>query len=343
MAAIKLATLKDGGRDGTLVVVSRDLALAVAVPSIAATLQRALEDWDTAAPRLGEVYAQLNAGVLRDSFPFDQRKAHSPLPRAYQWCEASVWIAHLERCRRATNRDLPAQLYTEIGMYQGGSDSFVGPRDPIVCPDDDWDADLEAGICVITDDVPMGVSVDGAAAHIKLVLLVNDFSLRKVQYPEMAKGLGVLQSKPANAYSPVAVTPEALEQAWDGMMLDAAITVTVRGEVIGTPVGNVDALFTFSQLIAHLARTREIEAGSIVGAGTVANRDPATGSACILECRAVEILTSGTATTSFLKYGDAIRIEAFDRVGQSIFGAIEQTLVPMDGGRRLTAAVSVNT
>ena len=329
MVAIKLASLKEGGRDGTLVVVSRDLSRAVGVPRITPTLQRALEEWDVAAPQLGEVYVQLNAGALPEAFAFDERACHSPLPRAYQWCEASVWIAHLERCRRATNRDLPPQLYTEIGMYQGGSDSFVGPRDPIVCPDDSWDADLEAGICVITDDVPMGTPEAKAGDHIKLVVLVNDYSLRKVQFPEMAKGLGVLQSKPANAYSPVAVTPDALGTAWDGTMLSSAVTVSVRGEVIGTPVGNVDALFTFPQLIAHLAMTRDIEAGSIIGAGTVANRDPSVGSACLLEKRAVEILEHGAATTPFLRYGDSIRIESFDRDGGSIFGGIDQTLVPL--------------
>jgi len=329
MVAIKLASLKDGGRDGTLVVVSRDLVRAVRVPSIAATLQRALEDWDVMAPQMGEVYARLNAGEIGGAFAFDERAVHSPLPRAYQWCEGSVWIAHLERCRRATNRDLPAQLYTQIGMYQGGSDSFVGPRDPIVCPNDDWDADLEAGICVITDDVPMGTSAEGATDHIKLLVLVNDYSLRKVQFPEMAKGLGVLQSKPANAFSPVAVTPAALGKDWDGLMLARPVTVAVRGKVIGAPVGNVDALFTFNQLIAHLAMTRDIEAGSIIGAGTVANHDPSVGSACLLEKRAVEILTSGTATTPFLRFGDTIRIESFDEDGQSIFGAIEQTLIPL--------------
>lgn len=329
MVAVKLATLKDGGRDGTLVVVGRDLTRAARVPSIASTLQQALDDWAAKAPELGEVYAALNASDVADAFPFDERAVHSPLPRAYQWCEASVWIAHLERCRRATNRDLPPQLYTEIGMYQGGSDSFVGPRDPMVCADDGWDADLEAGICVVTDDVPMAVSIEDAGAHIKLVVLVNDYSLRRIQFPEMAKGLGVVQSKPANAYSPVAVSPDALGPAWDGTMVSSAVTVSVRGMVIGTPIGNVDALFTFPQLIAHLAKTRDIEAGSIIGAGTVANRDPAVGSACLLERRAVEILANGAATTPFLRYGDTIRIESFDRGGRSIFGAIEQTLVPL--------------
>lgn len=328
MPALKLATLKAGGRDGTLVVVSEDLRRAVTVSDIAPTLQRALEDWSNCSPKLAAVYQALNDAGAPQAFDFDECATHSPLPRAYQWCEASVWIAHLERCRRATKRELPPQLYTEIGMYQGGSDSFVGPRDPMVCPDDTWDADLEAGICVIVDDVPTGTSAAEAAAHICLVVLVNDFSYRQLQYPEMAKGLGVLQCKPANAYSPVAVTPAALGADWRGSMLARPIHVTVRGELIGAPYGHVDALFTFPQLIEHLAKTRDIEAGSIIGAGTVANRDPARGSACLLERRAVELFQHGTAQTSFLKYGDRIRIECPDENGQSIFGAIDQVLTP---------------
>jgi len=275
------------------------------------------------------VYRDLNEHASHVSFAFDERIMHSPLPRAYQWCEASVWIAHLERCRRATNRDLPPQLYCEIGMYQGGSDSFVGPHDPMICADDNWDADLEAGICIIVDDVPMGTLAEAAAQHICLVMLVNDFSLRAIQYPEMAKGLGVLQSKPANAYSPIAASPNALGRSWNGAMLARPITVTVRGEIIGTPVGDIDALFTFPQLIAHLATTRDIEAGSIIGAGTVANRDPARGSACLLEKRAIEILERGTAHTPFLKYGDRIKIQCFDEEGRSIFGSIDQVLAPL--------------
>jgi fumarylacetoacetate (FAA) hydrolase len=328
VAALKLASLKRGGRDGTLVVVSRDLQYAVAVTTIAPTLQSALENWERTAPELGRVYAELNERRLGDAFLFDEHSVASPLPRAYQWCEGSVWIVHLERCRRATNRELPPQLYTEIGMYQGGSDSFVAPRSPMICADEEWDPDLEAGICIVTDDVPMGTSVQAARDHIKLLLLVNDFSLRRLQFPEMATGLGVLQSKPANAYSPVAVSPDVLGDLWTGDMLACSVSVTVRGTIIGTPRGDVDALFTFPQLVAHLARTRNIEAGSIIGAGTVANRTLAAGSACLLEKRAVEILEQGSASTPFLKYGDRIRIECLDTRGASIFGAIDQVLAP---------------
>ncbi|KQX23396.1 MULTISPECIES: fumarylacetoacetate hydrolase family protein [unclassified Sphingomonas] len=323
---MKLASLVRGGRDGTLVVVSHDLGRAVEVPGIAPTLQAAIEDWDRCEPLLDAVYDRLNEGGHPDSFAFDEAEAHSPLPRAYLWCEASVWIIHLERCRKSTNRELPAQLYEEIGMYQGGSDSFVPPHSPLWCFDDDWDADLEAGICVITDDVPMGVTPEQAAGHIKLVLLVNDFSLRRLQIPEMAKGLGVLISKPANAYSPAAVSPKTLGAAWRDHMLARPVEVSVRGERIGSPRGDLDALFRFPQLIAHLARTRDIEAGSIIGAGTVANRDQAAGSACLMEKRAIEILEQGGARTPFLKFGDRIRIECHDEDGSSIFGAIDQQL-----------------
>ncbi len=325
---MKLATLDRGGRDGVLVVVGDDLSRAVEAAPIAPTLQRALETWSTAEPALARLWDDLNAGRAPGAFDFDETQVHSPLPRAYQWCEGSVFISHLERCRRSTNRELPPSLYTEIGMYQGGSDSFSPPHAPMYCADDDWDADLEAGVCVITDDVPMGTPAARAGRHIKLVVLVNDFSLRKLQFPEMSKGLGVLQSKPANAYSPVAVSPAALGPAWTGAMLARPVTVTVRGAVLGRPVADRDALFDFPQLIAHLARTRDIEAGSIIGAGTVSNRDDDVGVACILEKRAAEILQTGQATTPFLKYGDRVRIECLDERGRSIFGAIDQELRP---------------
>jgi fumarylacetoacetate (FAA) hydrolase len=335
---MKLASLKTGGRDGTLLVVSSDLALAVTVPQIAPTLQNALDNWARCEAPLEDVFKHLNDGAIDDAFEFDETLAHSPLPRAYQWCEASVWITHLERCRKSTNRDLPQSLYTEIGMYQGGSDSFVPPRSPMICPDDDLDADFEAGVCVITDDVPMGTSSAQAGGHIKLIVLVNDFSLRRIQFPEMAKGLGVLQSKPANAYTPVAVSPQTLGEGWNGVMLAQTLTVSLRGEVIGTLHPESDAQFGFPQLIAHLARTRDIEAGSIIGAGTVSNRDPSRGHGCILERRAAEILETGKARTEFLKFNDRVRIESYNDNGLSIFGAIDQALAPLTSAAPTEAA-----
>jgi fumarylacetoacetate (FAA) hydrolase len=324
---MKLSTLQDGTRDGRLVVVSRDLARAIEVPAIARTMQAALDNWTRNEPELKRVFAALEAGPVEGQFPFNEDHAHSPLPRAYQWCEGSVYLVHLERCRRATNRELPQILYQEIGMYQGGSDSFLAPHAPIPVRDDNWDVDLEAGICIITDDVPMGVSIADAVRHIKLIVLTNDVSLRGLQAAESAKGLGAIQCKPANSFSPVAVTPEGLGKSWTGTMLARPIKSYVNGRLLGEPEGHVDAYFDFPQLIAHLARTRNIAAGSIIGAGTVANRDERTGSSCILERRAVELLETGSARTPFLKYGDCVRIESEDEGGQSIFGAINQTIM----------------
>ena len=326
---MKLATLKGRGRDGRLVVVSRDLRRAVAVPQIAPTLQAALDEWGVCEPALKEIYAALEAGPVAGEIPFDESAAHSPLPRAYQWSEGSVYLVHLERCRRATNRELPQALYTEIGMYQGGSDGFLAPHDPIPLRDPTWDLDLEVGICVVTDDVPMGVSTDDAAGHIKLVLLTNDVSLRALQPAEMAKGLGVLQCKPANSFSPVAVTPDGLGDAWTGTMFARPVVSHVNGEVLGRPEGHVDAHFTFPQLVSHLARTRNVAAGSIIGVGTVANRDETRGVSCLLEKRALEILASGSPSTPYLVAGDRIRIESFDADGLSIFGAIDQVVVQL--------------
>jgi fumarylacetoacetate (FAA) hydrolase len=325
---MKLATLKTGTRDGALAVVDAHLTKAVRAEAVAATMQGALDDWANAAPRLEALYDALNSGDVPGTFQFDQTKMHSPLPRAFQWCEASVYLVHLERCRRATNRELPKSLYTEIAMYQGGSDNFIGPHDPILVWSEDWDVDYEAGICVVTDDVPMGVSEENAARHIKLVVLTNDVSLRRLQPAEMAKGLGVLQCKPANSFTPVAVTPESLGSSWTGTMLCRPIHSYVNDKLMGCPEGHVDAQFEFPALIAHLARTRDIAAGSIIGVGTVANRDESKGTSCLLERRALEILATGEATTSYLRYGDRVRIECLDDGGQSIFGSIDQVVSP---------------
>lgn len=329
---MKLATLKNGSRDGTLVVVSNDLTRAVRATEIAPTLQAAIDDWRHCEPALERLFERLNANREPDAFAFDQTAAHSPLPRAYLWCEASVWLSHMERCRKASGRELPQTFYMEPAMHEGGSDTIVGPRDPMLTPDDSWDLDLEAGICVITDDVPMGVTEAEAADHIKLVVLVNDFSLRAIQIPEMAKGMGCIQSKPANAYSPVAVSPATLGSAWQDAMLAARVHVSVNGALIGRPEGNKDAVFNFPQLIVHLARTRNLTAGSIIGAGTVSNRDPEAGVACLYEMRSIEVLERGAAETPWLKFGDDIKIEALDDAGRSIFGSIEQTVQRYERG-----------
>ena len=325
---MKLASLKQGGRDGTLVVVNRDLTRAQAVPAIAPTLQKALDHWAATEPQLREVYAALNNGHARHAIPFDPAACHSPLPRAYQWADGSAYVNHVELVRKARNAEMPASFWTDPLMYQGGSDSFVGPCDAIVGASEDWGIDMEGEVAVITDDVPMGATADeAAAAHIKLLMLVNDVSLRNLIPAELAKGFGFLQSKPATAFSPVAVTADELGSAWDGRKLHLPLHVHLNGKLFGKPNAGDDMTFDFAQLIAHVAKTRELETGSIVGSGTVSNLDRSTGAACIAEIRCLEIIASGKPTTPFLRFGDRVRIEMFDGAGQSIFGAIDQVVM----------------
>ena len=324
---MKLATLKQGGRDGTLVVVNRDLTRAQAVPAIAPTLQTALDHWAVTEPQLREVYATLNNGHARHAIPFDPAGCHSPLPRAYQWADGSAYVNHVELVRKARNADMPASFWTDPLMYQGGSDSFIGPCDAIVAASEDWGIDMEGEVAVITDDVPMGTTADEAAAHIKLLMLANDVSLRNLIPAELAKGFGFLQSKPATAFSPVAVTADELGGAWDGRKLHLPLHVQLNGKLFGKPNAGDDMTFDFTQLIAHVAKTRELEAGSIVGSGTVSNLDRSTGAACIAEIRCLETIASGKPATPFLRFGDRVRIEMFDTAGHSIFGAIDQRVV----------------
>jgi len=331
---MKLATLKDGSRDGMLVVVSRDLTRAIAVPAIARTLQSAMDDWDSAHARLAEVYQGLNAGELAGAIPFDPALAHAPLPRAYQWADASAYVNHVELVRKARGATMPVEFWTDPLMYQGGSDSFIGPRDDIVCADEAFGIDLEAEVAVVTGDVPMGTTPQSAAAAIRLLMLVNDVSLRNLIPGELAKGFGFFQSKPASAFSPVAATPEELGDAWRGGKLHRPLLTFVNGMPFGRPNAGVDMTFDFPTLIAHAAKTRELEAGSIIGSGTVSNKEDGgpgrpvsqggAGYACIAEQRTVEMLREGKATTPFLRFGDRVRIDMEDASGRSIFGAIDQ-------------------
>lgn len=333
---MKLATLKAGGRDGTLVVVSRDLQRCVAVADIAPTLQAALDHWDLSAPRLRQVAERLEAGDMAQAMPFDPVLCASPLPRAYQWADGSAYINHVELVRKARGASLPPEFHTDPLMYQGGSDSFVGPRDPIFARSEDWGIDLEAEVAVITGDVAMGASVDDAAAAIRLVMLVNDVSLRNLIPAELAKGFGFVQSKPASAFSPVAVTPDELGAAWDGTKLGLPLTVAINGKPFGRPDAGVDMTFGFPQLIAHLAKTRDVAAGSIIGSGTVSNKqgdlwgssidNGGVGYCCIAEVRMYETIESGAAKTGFLKFGDRVTIDMADAAGRSIFGAIDQVV-----------------
>ena len=320
---MKLASLK-GGRDGKLALVSRDLTRAMLVPDIAPTLQAALDDWDRTAPRLAALYQALNAGEAKGSFAFKPQDCASPLPRAYQWADGSAYVTHVELVRRARGAEMPQSFWTDPLMYQGGSDSFIGPTDPILAADEAWGIDLEGEVAVITDDVPYGCTVEEASHHVRLVMLVNDVSLRNLIPAELAKGFGFFQSKPASAFSPVAVTPDELVADWRDGRLHRPLEVAINGEAFGAPDAGTDMGFNFPQLIAHAAKTRALAAGTIIGSGTVSNRDRPAGSACIAERRMLEQMENGVASTPFLKFGDRVRIEMKDASGHSIFGAIDQ-------------------
>jgi len=324
---VKLASLKRGGRDGTLVVVSRDLKHCVAVPEVAATLQSALDRWPRAEPALREISARLREGGVANVEPFDPALAAAPLPRAYQWLDGSAYLYHAELVRRARKAEMPASLYSDPLMYQGASDSFIGPADDILAGDEAWGIDFESEVAVVLDDVPMGISAAQAASHIKLVMLVNDVSLRNLIPTELAKGFGFLHGKPATAFSPVAVTPDELGAAWDGRTVHLPLLSHVNGSLFGEPNAGRDMDFDFPALIAHAARTRELEAGTILGSGTVSNRAPGVGSSCIAERRMIETIETGAPVTPFLKFGDRVRIEMRDDQGRSIFGVIDQQVV----------------
>ena len=324
---MKLASLKSGGRDGTLVVVDKSLQRAVAVPDVAATLQAALDDWARMAPRLEDVYSSLNGDGAMGS-ALDTRDLAAPLPRAYQWLDASAYLSHLERVRRARGADMPAHMLADPLMYQGGSDSSMGPRDPVLAGDEAWGVDFEAEIAVITDDVPMGAVATAAGDHIKLLMLVNDVSLRNLIPDELARGFGFVHGKPANAYSPVAVTPAELGHLWRDCRLHLPLTCRVNGETVGAPLAGEDLQFGFDRLIAHAAKSRRLGAGSIIGSGTVSNQDATRGCACLMEKRVLELLETGQMATPFLKFGDRVHIEMLDEHGNSVFGAIDQEIAP---------------
>jgi fumarylacetoacetate (FAA) hydrolase len=332
---MKLATLKDSTRDGRLVVVSRDLTRCSEVGHIARNLQAALDDWAHVGPRLERVAEGLEVGS-QPSVRFHEHDAAAPLPRSYQFADGSSYVNHVILVRRARKMELPATLMTEPMMYQGLSDGFLGPRDPVVVADDAWGIDLEGEVAVIVDDVAMGATAEEARAAIRLVLLLNDVSLRALAPGEIAKGFGFFQSKPASAFSPVAVTPDELGDAWKDGKLHLPLLVSVNGKPLGRADAGRDMIFDFGQLIAHAARTRKLTAGTIIGSGTVSNREgdgPArpvaaggVGYSCLIEQRTVETLSGGEASTPFLTFGDTVRIEMKDPSGHTIFGAIEQTV-----------------
>jgi len=325
---MKLATYKDGSRDGQLVVVSRDLASAHYASGIASRLQQVLDDWNFLSPQLEDLSARLNDGKAKNAFAFEPARCMAPLPRAYQWADGSAFVNHVELVRRARNAEMPASFWTDALMYQGGSDDFLGPCDDIVGMDEDWGIDFEAEVAVVTGDVAMGTSAEAAIDAVRLVMLANDVSLRNLIPAELAKGFGFFQSKPATAFSPVAATPDELGDAWRGGRLHLDVESRWNGERVGLCNAGEEMTFHFGQLIAHLCRTRNARAGSIVGSGTVSNKDWSRGYSCIAEKRAIETIESGAPKTPFMRAGDRIRIEMHAASGGSLFGAIDQTVAP---------------
>ena len=323
---MKLGSLKEGGRDGTLIVVSRDLTRAVLAEGIAPTLQRALEDWSNAAPRLNALSEALNAGTAEGAFDLDMQALAAPLPRAYEFVDGSAYLPHVERVRRARGAEVPESFYVDPLMYQAVSAGFYGPRDPVRVPSEDYGIDLEAEVVIVTDDVPMAATPAQAAEHIQLVGLVNDVSLRNLIPNELAKGFGFLQSKPRSALSPVFVTPDELGDAWQDNKVHLPLVTHINGAWFGAPEAGVDMQFDFAQLVAHAAKTRPLSAGTIVGSGTVANQDTSLGASCFAEKRTVETLETGKPITPFMSFGDVVRIEMRARDGADIFGAIEQRI-----------------
>src|SRR5215467_14305074 len=327
---MKLASLKEGGRDGTLIVVDRELRRAVRAGNIAPTLQKGLDNWATISPQLAALAENLRDDKAPGSFELDTTALAAPLPRAFQWADGSAYVVHVELVRKARGVEMPPSFWTDPLMYQGGSDSLIGPRDDIEAADEAWGVDFEGEVGVIVDDVPMGISAAAARKHIKLVTILNDVSLRNVIVTELAKGFGFFHGKPATAFAPVVVTPDELGDAWDGGKLNLPLVSTFNGKEFGHPNAATDLTFDFGQLIAHAARTRHLEAGTVVGSGTVANRDAAVGCSCIAERRVRETIDGGKPVTPFMKFGDRIRIEMFGLDGQSIFGAIDQKVVKYD-------------
>lgn len=332
---MKLATYKDGSRDGQLVVVSRDLGTAHYATGIAAKMQQVLDDWNFISPQLQDLYETLNSGKARHAFPFDPAQCMAPLPRAYQWADGSAFINHVELVRAARNSEVPETFYTDPLMYQGGSDDFIGPCDDVPVPKEEFGIDFEAEVAVVTADVPMSATPEEALDGIRLVMLANDVSLRNLIPNELAKGFGFFQSKPATAFSPVAVTLDELGDAWDKGRLHLTLQSTWNGRKVGMCDAGPEMTFHFGQLIAHICKTRNVRAGSIVGSGTVSNKgvekngktDWPKGYSCIAEKRAIETIQDGKPSTEFMKFGDTIRIEMKGKDGQSIFGAIDQKIV----------------
>ncbi|MEM6583387.1 MAG: fumarylacetoacetate hydrolase family protein [Pseudomonadota bacterium] len=322
---MKLASLKSG-RDGELIVVSRDLSRAVSAKSIAPTLQAALDDWAQCEPKLEALYKHLQLGEAKGTFDFDPAAVDAPLPRCYHWADGSAYVTHVQLVRKARGAELPDSFWTDPLMYMGASDAFIGACDDILAENEEWGIDFEAEVVVVTDDVPAGTTATQARKHIKLIGLVNDVSLRNLIPAELAKQFGFYQSKPQTSFTPVLVTPDELGDAWDGVKLHLPLISTLNGEQVGSPNAGIDMTFDFGELIAHAAKSRDLMAGTVIGSGTVANQGSPDGSSCLAEVRCLETIADGKPTTPFMSFGDRIEIEMKDRAGDSIFGKIDQVV-----------------
>jgi fumarylacetoacetate (FAA) hydrolase len=323
---VKLASLARGGRDGTLIVVDRDIRRGVEVPDIAGTLREAIENWDRLAGDLVAVAKDLEAGRVTGDFLVDPRELASPLPRAFQFLDGSVYLHHMEKARRARGAEMPANYESEPIMYQGLSDGFVGPRQSFPVPDEQDEIDYEAEIGVVLDDVPLGTPASAAAEHIKLVVLLNDWTLRGITKYELPRGFGFVQAKPTSSFGPVAVTLDELEGGWDGERFHLQVSSAINGRVLGRAAAGEEMFFSYPELIAHAARTRNLSAGTIIGAGSISNLNPDAGYGCIAEARVGEQAQGGSAVTDFLSFGDVVTIDAVDGSGRSVFGTIENTV-----------------
>ncbi len=328
---MKLGSLKDGGRDGTLFVADKAVMKAITVPHIAATLQEALEDWSAAEEPLRKVSASLNAGQVEGSFAIDSDALASPLPRAYQFLDGSAYLAHVERVRKARGAEMPASFLTDPLMYQAVSDGFLGPTEPVPVGSEEFGIDFESEVGVIVDEVPMGIAAGNVEPHIKLIVLINDVSLRNLIPAELGKGFGFMAGKPRSALSPVAVSPDELGDAWHGGKVHRPLVTHLNDGLFGEPECGVDMQFSFAELVAHAAQTRPLAAGTLIGSGTIANHDLSKGSSCLAERRVLEVISDGAAKTPFMAYGDRVRIEMFDAAGNSIFGAIDQVIEQYKG------------
>lgn len=327
---MKLATLKNGSRDGQLVVVSRDLSWALDASPVALTLQQAIENWSTVEPSLQALATQLDAGVVEGALPFDPSQASAPLPRAYQWCDGSAFLSHGALMQKAFNLDpIDGVEHTPL-MYQGAGDDFIGGRDDIALPSETQGIDFEGEFVVLLDDVPMGCSAEQALSHIKLILQINDVSLRALAPREMRTGFGFLQAKPSSSFAPLAITPDELGEAWRDGRVHLPLHVRWNGDWFGHPQGG-QMNFSFGQLIAHAALTRRLRAGTLIGSGTVSNAERSAGSACIAERRAIEMIEQGAAQTGFMRFGDRVQMDVLGADGQSLFGAIDQRVVQAQG------------